>query len=511
MLVLLVASIDESPARSQAGSGSAVEPADGDDDNGSTATGSALVAPRGAATRQAWLRDRFAAAIATRPAIGRAKIGYHVVDVSTGKVVVSREPDRGLNLASNAKLLTSVAALAGLGGGFRWRTAAFCSPPDDAGVVAGDLYVRGRGDPVLSVEGLRALAHEVAARGVRSVEGRLMIDSGYFDGVVEPPHFDEQPKEVAAFRAPIASFAVARSAYTVVVMPEPGGAAKLTIDPVLPEYIKLTKAEVATIGDGGTRLRLDAKHHGDALELEVTGQIRNGQGTWDLRRRVDDPTRFAAEVFKHALADYGVRLRQRAIGYGPVPVNVKQIAVHESPTLGDVLRSMNKHSDNNVAETVFKTLGAELKTTPGSATWSDAIAALRAQLARLGMTGHYRSDNGSGLYASSDVTPNQLVGLLIAAHKDFRIGPDLVASLPVAGNDGTLAKRWQGHPAQGRVRAKTGTLDKVSTLAGYVGVDGGHLLAFAILANDIPGGQRGAVRAMADDMVDSLAAYLDAR
>jgi D-alanyl-D-alanine carboxypeptidase/D-alanyl-D-alanine-endopeptidase (penicillin-binding protein 4) len=192
-------------------------------------------------------------------------------------------------------------------------------------------------------------------------------------------------------------------------------------------------------------------------------------------------------------------------------VTAKQIAVHDSPTLADVVRVMNKHSDNYVAEAILKTLGAELKGTPGGATWADGVAALRAQLAKLGMAGTFRTENGSGLFSSTEVAAKQLVGLLVAGHKDYRIGPDLVASLPVGGFDGTLARRWRGRPAQGRVRAKTGTLDKVSTLAGFIGVDGGHLLAFAILVNDIPAGQRGVVRTMADDMVDSIAAYLDAR
>jgi D-alanyl-D-alanine carboxypeptidase/D-alanyl-D-alanine-endopeptidase (penicillin-binding protein 4) len=160
---------------------------------------------------------------------------------------------------------------------------------------------------------------------------------------------------------------------------------------------------------------------------------------------------------------------------------------------------------------VLKTLGAETKGTAGAATWADAATAERAQLQKCGLVGSFRCDNGSGLYAATEVSAKQLVRLLTYAHKDYRIGPDLVASLPVGGSDGTLARRWIGKAARGRVRAKTGTLDKVSTLAGYIGVDGGHLIAFAILANDIPAGHRPTVRAMADDMVDSLAAYLDAR
>lgn len=515
LLVLLAVSIDGGPARSQAGSGSgsetAPDPSD-DDDNGSGAgSGSALVAPADPATRLKWLRDRFAAGIAARPMLARAKIAYTVVDLATGKELISRDADKGLNLASNAKVLTGVAALSGLGGGFRWRTAVYAAVPDETGTVAGDLYIRGRGDPVLTVEGLRSLAHDVAARGVRNVEGRLVVDATYFDNAVEPPHFDEQPKERAAFRAPVASFGVARSAYTVVVMAEPGGAAKVTLEPPLGDYVKLTRDEVTSVTAGRTRLRLDTKVKRDHLELEITGQIRAGEGSWDLRRRVDDPARYAAEVFRKALAEQGVKIRQRTIAYGPVPPTAKLVAAHDSPTLADVLRSMNKHSDNYVAEVMLKTLGAETKGTPGPATWADGLAALRVQLAKLGLTGAFRSENGSGLYASTEVSTKQLVGLLVAAHKDYRIGPDLVASLPVGGLDGTLARRWNGKPAQGRVRAKTGTLDKVSTLAGFIGVEGGHLLAFAILVNDIPAGQRGIVRTMADDMVDSLAAYLEAR
>jgi len=476
-----------------------------------SSTGSAPVAPTDPGGKVTWLHNRFNAALTTRPTIARARVGYAVVDLTTGKELVSRDAERGLNLASNAKLLTSIAALSALGGGFRWRTSVFAGIPDAKGTLTGDLYIRGRGDPVLSVDNLRALAGEVAARGIHTIEGRLVVDASYFDGVTEPPHFDEQPKEHAGFRAPISSFAVAQSAFTVVVVALPDGAARVTVEPDLADYLKITKDEVTSVTHGRTRLRVESKPKQDLVELEVTGQIRDGQGSWDPRRRVDDPTRFAAEVFKQALAEHGVKLRQRQIVLGPVPPGARLIAAHDSPTLADVLRAMNKHSDNNIAETVLKTLGAETKSPMGAATWADALAALHVQLTKLGIAGKYRTENGSGLYSSTEVSPRQLLTLLVAAHKDYRIGPDLVASLPVGGLDGTLARRWVGKPAQGRVRAKTGTLDKVSTLAGYVGVDGGHLLAFAILANDIPPGQRGTVRAMADEMVDSLAAYLDAK
>jgi serine-type D-Ala-D-Ala carboxypeptidase/endopeptidase (penicillin-binding protein 4) len=214
-------------------------------------------------------------------------------------------------------------------------------------------------------------------------------------------------------------------------------------------------------------------------------------------------------VLRAALVERGVKVRKLA--FATVPETAKLVAAHDSVPLATALREMNKLSDNYVAESVLKTLGAETKGTPGPATWKDATAAVQAQLGKIGMLpGTYRADNGSGLFGASEVSARQITLLLRAAHQDFKIGPDLMASLPVGGQDGTLAKRWHNRLAQGRVRAKTGTLDKVITLAGYAGVDGGHLVAFAILANDIPAGQRPATRAMADDVVDALIAYLEA-
>jgi D-alanyl-D-alanine carboxypeptidase/D-alanyl-D-alanine-endopeptidase (penicillin-binding protein 4) len=505
-----------SPAAYSQGSGSAegsADPGEDDDTAGSgSGSGSMLVAPALPAAKKQWVTERLQASIAARPLLARARIGVAVTDLVTGEEVFAANPDMKLNLASNTKLLTSVAALGVLGNGFRWRTGVFAEQPvDDAGVIAGDLYLRGKGDPMLSVANLDALAAEIAARGVRTIEGRLVLDTGYFDGVVEPPHFSEQPKERAGFRAPVASLGVARSAFTVIVVADPGGGATVTLEPDTGGYYTITKREVTSVTEGRTRLRVETKTKRDHIEIEVTGTIRTGEGSWDFRRRVDDPARFAAEVFKRALADHGVTFKQRSIGTGPVPLTAKAIAVHDSQPLADVLRYMNKTSDNYVAESVLKTLGAETRATPGPATWADGLAAVRNHLATIGLpAGSFRAENGSGLFASSDVSAHQMVTLLTAAHKDYRIGPDLVASLPIGGVDGTLAKRWHGHPARGRVRAKTGTLDKVVTIAGYLAADSGHPLAFAILLNDIPAGQRGLARALMDEMVDVLAAYLGA-
>jgi serine-type D-Ala-D-Ala carboxypeptidase/endopeptidase (penicillin-binding protein 4) len=488
------------PEEEASGSGSAVPPI----------APPVVAVPADPKARLAWLRDRVAAAIAAQPKLGMARIAVSVFDLATGNELVARDADQAMSLASTAKLLTATAALSLLGSGFHWRTSVYGAEPDDKGTVAGEIYVKGRGDPMLGVADLQTLAADVAARGVRSVD-RIVLDTSYFDDVTEPPRFADQPGETAYFRAPVASFGVARSSINVVVVAEPGGGASVALDPA-PEpgdYIKLVNRGVTSSARGRTRLKVDVKPRADHLEIEVSGQIRWGEGSWDIRKRVDDPARFAGEIFRRALLAHGVKVKTRALGSGVVPPTAKLLASHDSPPLAEAVRHMNKLSDNYAAECVLKTLGAETKTTPGPATWDDGRAALRGYLARMGMpaTG-YRVENGSGLFDATEVSARQITTLLRAAHKDYRVGPDLLASLPIGGVDGTLARRWHGHPALGRVRAKTGTLDKVTTLAGYVAIDGEHPLGFAILVNDIPAGQRASARTAADEILDALVAYL---
>ena len=521
---LAISSMTAPPARSQgAGSATGEQPSEqrrevqddrrarealGEDEEATTAGTAPLVAPPDPKARLLWLHDRIAAAIAGQPRLSGARVAVSVTDLASGREVVAHEADRGMSIASVAKLLTATAGLATLGSGFRWRTAVYGAPPDDKGEVAGPLYVRGRGDPMLGVRDLRALAAEVVARGVRSVDA-VMIDGSYFDDDVEPPRFDDQPGETAYFRAPVASFGVARSAITVVVVADPAGAATVTLDPEPGDYVRLVNRGVTSVTRGRTRLKVDIHAKPDYLEIEVSGHIRWGEGSWEIRKRVTDPTRYAGELFRRALTEQGVKVKARAIASGAVPVAAKLLAVHDSAPLSEVVRHMNKASDNYLAECVLKTLGAETKRTPGPASWNDGRAALHSYLATIGLPNNgYRADNGSGLFDATEVSARQLTTLLRAAYKDFRIYPDLIASLPTGGVDGTLARRYHGRPAAGRVRAKTGTLEKVASLAGYLAIDSEHPLGFAILVNDIPAGQRASARAVADDIVDALVAYL---
>jgi D-alanyl-D-alanine carboxypeptidase/D-alanyl-D-alanine-endopeptidase (penicillin-binding protein 4) len=177
-----------------------------------------------------------------------------------------------------------------------------------------------------------------------------------------------------------------------------------------------------------------------------------------------------------------------------------------------LIRGLGKHSNNYVAEMLLKTIGAEKrsdKTRPAS--WDDALNAVRRWLVdKIGWEadGFYYG-NGSGLYASNRFSPRQIVRLLSVGYRDFRWGPDLVASLSIGGVDGTISRRLSNGPAAGLVRAKTGTLEGVSTLSGYVAIDGRAPLAFSIFVNGFDDQNADYARLLQNDVCEAMIPFLE--
>ncbi len=485
---------------------------EGDDDN-DEATGSRdLLAPSNLGARRVWLTTRLDAVVAKASKISNARLTAIVVDLHAAAPITapvwSAEPDLGQNLASATKLLTSAAALSALGPGFRWRTSLAAESFDKTtGVVTGNLYVRGRGDPTLSYRDLQQLAADLHAAGVRKVTGKLVVDASYFDDVVLPPHFDEQPNERASYRAASAAFSVERNAITVIVEPGLDEASKpvITLDPPVTETFVVKAPTVVTVLEGRTAIKTDSKTVKKRVELTLSGQIRAASGFDYTRFRVDEPLRFAHDALRAALRSRGIKV-SAAFSASPTPTTAKTIVSHDSATLADVVRTMNKQSDNFIAEAVYKTLGAQTKGAP-RAMWSDAAMAVRKYLTgTCNVPGTWRADNGSGLYNASEMSARQLAAVLVAARNDERIAIDFAASLPIAGLDGTLAKRFTASLAKGLVRAKTGTLDTVSALAGYAGTTSAPF-GFVVLVNKFAKRDRKAVRALQDEIAELVVAF----
>jgi D-alanyl-D-alanine carboxypeptidase/D-alanyl-D-alanine-endopeptidase (penicillin-binding protein 4) len=188
-------------------------------------------------------------------------------------------------------------------------------------------------------------------------------------------------------------------------------------------------------------------------------------------------------------------------------VGLRVLSTHESPPLAVVVQDLNKRSNNFMAEQVVRTLGAEIVGRPG--TWDKGIEAVSRYLAGAGLAkGSYEMTNGSGLYDSNHFSPQQITAVLRSASRDFRMSAEFLASLAVAGTDGTIAHRMAGTLAERYVRAKTGTLASVSCLSGFAGSPGRVPLVFSILMNDIPNAAE--ARRIQDRVAELLVAYLEA-
>ena len=477
--------------------------------------------------RDSWLASRVAALIDERPVLAQSHIAIAVREIGQGRerVVYQRDPERLSHVASNVKILTASAALASLGPDFRYRTSALAGAVDAQGVITGDLYLRGSGDPRMDVEDLDYLAKELVLAGITGVQGRLLIDDSYFDGLITPPHFDDFSDPVdrhARYRAPIAALTVEQGTFEVVIAPARSGSgpARVAIDPPS-DYVRVTDNGMLTQSSGRRRLDASAKVVDGRMSVVVRGQIRAGAQPIRFRLRVEDPAIYAGAVMKELLRRRGVEVRG-AVERGRAPADLEILASAASPPLSVMVRHLGKRSNNAVAEALLLTLGAERIAAPEKrpATWDDGLSAMRAFA--IGELGFPDADdgfliaNGSGLFGPTRLSPALLVASLGHALGDARYGPDFIASLAIAGIDGTLRRRMTRTRARGLVRGKTGTLGSVSALSGYASIPGSPTLVFSIVASDLPSSgaakrkARRAARRLQDRIADALIAHLQA-
>jgi len=459
---------------------------------------------------QAWLKERIDRAIRIHRVLVNSRVGIVVRDLSTGTTLYARNAREGFNVASNTKLFTAVAALSLLGPDFRFQTTLAAEEVRPDGTIPGDLYIRSHADPTLTTWDLRELAEELSVAGISKIAGSIVVDGSYFDSKNLPPHFEEQPEEQASFRAPVAATSLNFNTVAVIVTPNPSGVgpANVMVDPAN-DYAKID-AHVLTVKSGRTRIRVESKPKRGVLEIVLRGQIRQEITKKRYRLRVPEPEAYLGSALKQLLADRGIKVVGKRIRSGKTPDRARILATRESPALAEIIRALGKYSNNYVAEMLLKTIGAEsLGTLARPATWADGLSAVRQFLVEtVGLEGEFYYGNGSGLFSSNRFTPEQLVTLLSAAYRDFRIGPDFVSSLSISGADGTLRRRMANGPAERIVRAKTGTLDQVSALGGYVALDGRVPVAFAVIVNDVPKWRTGDARSLQDTIATAIAQYL---
>ncbi|MEO8562577.1 MAG: D-alanyl-D-alanine carboxypeptidase/D-alanyl-D-alanine-endopeptidase [bacterium] len=433
---------------------------------------------------------QFADSVANAPEWRSAHWGILVVDPGRGDTLYSRNADKLFVPASNQKLLTGSTALAQLGSGYRWTTTLLARGPVRAGVLEGDLVVRGDGDPSLSTHmrgdalaPLRALADSLRARGVSRVRGRVAaapspftdaalgygwewddLDESYGAGV-DALYFNEGFTEIVVRAGPRA-----------------GDAAHATTRPATTYPSLLVRATTVTRPDSPAdsavrRTAITVGYDSSRAGVFVAGTIVEGDSAV-VELAFRDLRGAYLAAMREALRSGGITIDEARTD---TTAKLDSLVAMQSPTLREILPYFEKPSQNQIGELLYKTIA--LKAT-GVGRADSAQQVVSRQLIAWGATPDgFAVRDGSGLSRHDFVSPRTIVRVLDAMrrHPEFKVFYD---ALPVAGVDGTIGKRMRGTAAQGNVHAKTGYVDKARSLSGYVTTADGRLLMFSILCNN---------------------------
>jgi len=427
-----------------------------------------------------------------RGPLARARTSVAVMDAETGEMLYAHNADAQLNPASDTKLVTAAAVLARLGPEYKFATDFACSERLSGAGHCPTLFVKGRGDPSLTSEKAWGIVGELFHMGLRSV-GDVVVDDSYFDGQAAGPGYDQQ-KGDNAYLALTGALSINYNIVGIYVTPpaEAGARPTLAVEPPSDYFVLENRTESSEGRRGG--LAVSTSWHGDTMKIVASGRLAPGSGMQTHERRVGNPSRFAGETIRQLLRQRGINATGE-VRRGVTGDSAELLYSHLSEPLAVVIRALNKHSNNFVAEQLMKTLGAEVKGTPGS--WEKGVQAAQEVLEQLGIgRDEYVLRNGSGLNDTNRIPAGVLTRLVSAAARS-PYGPEFLSSLPIAGRDGTLHARMEGTPGEGRVRAKTGTLTGVSALSGLATLEGGlERWSFAVIVNNIAGARPPVVAAM---------------
>lgn len=430
------------------------------------------------------------------PVLGRARTAIRVIEARSGRVLYARGADALMDPASNQKILATAASLYRLGNQFRYRTEVRGAMPDEEGEIKGDLILRGSGDPALTATHLDELANQLFLQGVRRISGDVVADRRYLGA-------DELPRG--------SPLVVSRSA--IVVRVRPGDRAKaqplVIYEPAADGIVVFNRA--TTVAKGRTRISVTVTTQGGRIVINVGGRISLRHAGVVFRRRPSAPLLYAAALLSQSLSRRGVQIGGAPLvrDVGPSDESTASakfvLAHHQSAALPELLRPINKNSNNEYADRLLETLGSQMY--GGAPSMDKGLRALRATLGELGVPPEgYHATNGSGLGHRNRLTADGLTNLLRTLYFDPRVGPELVSSLSVGGVDGTTKHRFTGTSAAHRVRAKTGTLNGKSCLSGYVG-DESEILIFSIMVDRVGRSRVNAVRKAQVLVVDTLMGY----
>jgi D-alanyl-D-alanine carboxypeptidase/D-alanyl-D-alanine-endopeptidase (penicillin-binding protein 4) len=446
--------------------------------------------PRAPLTAAVAARDRTDALeqLFEDPALARATVAIHVASLTDGRVVYSRNAAARMVPGSLMKIVTAAVAADRLGWDYRFETRLETTGRVDADVLTGDLVIVGSGDPTINARDLQTAplfeewADLLGRQGIRRVEGRIVGDDSALED--EPLGAGWAWDYLTAAYAPPSGALNYNEGLAAVRVAPAATVGEAAVLDVAPAGHDLVLANQVRTGPANSPAAIVLSRLPGRSELVVRGSVPLG-GPDQLRATpVANPTLFFASALRHALAGRGIDVTGQAVDIDDIELSASPrtvLARHRSLPLSAVIAQMMKSSPNLYGEVLLKVIGRDGRGAVGSA--DAGRAAVLETLTSWGLSGESLvMYDGSGLSRYNYLSADLLVAVLAHVWANERLRGPYVAALPVAGHDGTLSNRMQ-QDLRRRVQAKTGSLNHVRTLAGYVETEAGEKLVFAMLAN----------------------------
>ncbi len=411
-----------------------------------------------------------------------ANAAVFVQEIGAPGPLVAVNTGKPMNPASTMKLVTTLAALELLGPTFTWKTEAWAAGTQQGDALDGDLVLRGQGDPKLTIENFWLMLRALRARSLREIRGDLVLDRGYFEANGhDPSTFDSEP--LRPYNVGPDALLVNFKSFRFTFAPAADGrAALVTVEP-RSSLLELTHA--VRLADGPCndwRAKLKAEFNGNdgKARARFAGSYPTScrEKTWNVA--MQSHSNYVYGVFRQLWEEMGGSIRG-GVRDGAVPAAARLLYTHESPSLAEVVRDINKFSNNVMARQLYLTLSAEMLKAPGRADRSGQV--IQAWLAQKGLDfPELVLDNGSGLSRAERIGAGNMGRLLLAAYAS-PVMPEFIASMPLVAQDGTMKRRLKYESIAGQAHIKTGSLTDARTLAGYVHDGAGRRFAVVFFVN----------------------------
>lgn len=405
-----------------------------------------------------------------------------VQEVGSDIPLLSVNAELALNPASTMKVLTTLAALEKLGPAYTWKTQIYALGDVQDGVLNGDLLIRGGGDPFLVEEHVRSMLKTLQRRGIQRISGDLQLDSSVFDPLVSQGSSLDNQLNRAYNVLPHALMMNFQTVSFYFYPHENGRDVIIKADPMLPNLNIDNRLRLKNGPCTGFQRGINFSEDKAANTVIFSGQFPNACEEYPITRAVLDAPQYAYGLFRQLWQELGGSLDGKLqSGFLPADADINPVVVWQSPPLGDVIKSINKYSNNMMTRQLLLTLGLEYAGIPANT--DHGIAAVRSYLVDIGVDhSALVMANGAGLSRDARLTASLLNSVLQRAYVIPNM-PEFMAALPLAGLDGTMQDRLADEPGSGRVHVKTGSLSGVAAIAGFVHAYSGKRFVVVALVN----------------------------